>query len=205
MPHFGGALSFLELSADIAIPNSVRKSVNSMCEVTACWESYLEDLAREAFEILLDSSPSALIIPSKVRNSVTKQIFEQKDSRKVWDLADTGWKTLMQAHSKEVLDKWIGTFNTPKTSQVNSLYAELLGIAKISSNWKWKNMSSDDAAARLDEYVTIRGNIAHRTEHDSAIYKDHGVVYLNHVSQLIDHSEKAVAEHLKSIIGKDPW
>jgi hypothetical protein len=173
--------------------------------ITACWESFLEDLAREAFETLLDNAPDASSLPSKLRDSVTKPIFEQKNSSKVWDLAGTGWKALMQAHTKEVLDRWIGSFNTPKTAQVNTLYAELLGIGKLSSNWKWRRMPSDRAEARLDNYVTIRGNIAHRTEHDAAVYKDQGVAYLGHISALIELSEKAVFDHVKRIIGKDPW
>jgi len=173
--------------------------------ITACWESYLEDLARESFKILLDNAPSATALPSKVRDSVTRHIFEQKDSRRVWDLADSGWKSMMQTHTQEVLDRWIGTFNTPKTAQVDELFLELLGIPKISAYWKWRRMPVVKASARLDMYVTMRGNIAHRTEHDAAVYKDQGVEFLNHVSILIELSEKAVADHLKGIIGREPW
>jgi hypothetical protein len=173
--------------------------------ITACWESYIEDLAREAFAILLSSAPTPTALPAKIRDAVTRPIFDQKDSRKVWDLADAGWKTLMQAHGKDVLEKWIGSFNTPKTTQIDNLFLELFGMARLSLCWKWKKMPADRAASRLDDYVTMRGNIAHRTEHDAAVVKDQGVAYLNHVTLLIDHTEKATFAHLQTIIGRDPW
>src|SRR6267378_6083031 len=53
--------------------------------ITAIWESFIEDLAREAFDFLLANAPNPSAIPSKVRDAATRPIFEQKDSRKIWD------------------------------------------------------------------------------------------------------------------------
>ena len=173
--------------------------------VTACWESYVEDLATEAFDYVLANAPAATVIPMKVRTFATKDLFEQKDRRKIWDIADAGWKTLLQAHKTATLNKTIGHFNTPKTAQVNSLYEELLGIPAVSSAWHWKSMTSAQAEAKLDEYITIRGNIAHRTEHDETVYKDWGTDYLAHVESLVQATDRAVAQHMKSVVGTTPW
>ena len=43
--------------------------------ITACWESYIEDLAFEAFEFLLANASVASMIPMKVRNQSTKAIL----------------------------------------------------------------------------------------------------------------------------------
>ena len=139
--------------------------------ITACWESFVEDLAAEAFDFMIANVPNALALPSKVRDLATKAMFEQKDSRKVWDLADNGWRQIIAAHRTATLERWIGTLNTPKTGQVNRLFEELLGISDISAQWHWQNMSQAQAETKLDDYISMRGNIAHRTVHDRTIYK----------------------------------
>src|SRR2546422_11022276 len=63
--------------------------------VTACWESFIEDLATEAFDFMLSKVLSADKIPAKVRDHATKPLFDQKDSRKVWDIADAGWRAVL--------------------------------------------------------------------------------------------------------------
>src|SRR6266849_5739461 len=113
--------------------------------ITACWESYIEDLATESFDHLLAKATSPAAIPPKVRALATAPIWEQKDPTKVWEIADTGWRALLIAHKAATLEKWLGTFNTPKTVQVNSLYADLLGIKKLSSSWSWQGMSAASA------------------------------------------------------------
>lgn len=105
--------------------------------ITACWESFVEDIAKESFDSLLKNAPNALAIPLKVRDFATKVIFEQKDSRRIWDVADSGWQSVLIAHKNATLEKWLGNFNTPKTAQVDALFEELLGVTSISSNWRW--------------------------------------------------------------------
>jgi hypothetical protein len=173
--------------------------------VTACWESYVEDLAREAFDFLLANVPTATAVPSKVRDLATKSIFDQKDSRKVWDLAENGWRAVLQTHKEEALVRWLGKFNTPKSAQVNFMFQELLGIAQVSSHWHWQRMTVAQAETKLDEYITIRGNIAHRVAHDETVYKNWGEDYLKHVSTLVDKTEGAVHAHLAAVTGIAPW
>jgi len=173
--------------------------------ITACWESFVEDVATEAYDFLLTNVRTALDVPSKVRDMVTRPLFEQKDSRKVWDLADAGWRPLLAAHRDATLGRWIGTLNTPKSGQVNGLFEDLLGISRISLNWSWQNMTSEQAEKKLDHYVTVRGNIAHRTEHDETVYKNWGSDYLAHVESLVSKTEGAVSVHLLLATGKTPW
>lgn len=173
--------------------------------ITACWESFVEDLAKEAFDFLMTNVPSALNVPSKVRDLATRQIFEQKDSRKVWDLADSGWRALLAAHKAATLDRWIGTLNTPKAAQVNSLFEELLGIPKLSAGWRWQNMTQAKAEHMLDNYISIRGDIAHRVAHNTTVYKNWGTQYLDHVTSLVAKSETIVAAHLVAVTGEQPW
>src|SRR5689334_7026224 len=71
--------------------------------ITACWESYVEDIVREGFAFMLANVPTATAIPMKVRDFATKdEIFTQKDSRKIWDLADGGWRSVLENHKAAV-------------------------------------------------------------------------------------------------------
>lgn len=177
----------------------------AMVFITACWESYVEDIAKESFEFMLNSVSQANDIPVKVRNFATKPIFDQKDSTKVWAIADKGWQALLIAHKEEALKKWLGNFNTPKCAQVEALFEELLGIKDISSGWHWQRMQNQRAKDKLDEYVTIRGNIAHRTAHKSAVYKRWGTGYLKHIENIISCMERDIFDHLHAVTGKKPW
>jgi hypothetical protein len=162
-------------------------------------------MAREGFDFLLANAPSAAAIPSKVRNLATKPIFAQQDSRKVWDLADSGWRTVLVAHRDATLDYWMGDFHTPKTANVNSLYEDLLGITNLSSAWHWQNMTAEDAGKKLDEYIAIRGNIAHRVHHNEEVYKDWSTDYSAHIERLVNLSEEKTRAHLFAISNANPW
>lgn len=177
----------------------------AMVFITACWESYVEDLARESFEFMINNVSLARDVPVKVRSLSTKAIFEQKDNTKVWDIADNGWKAILIAHKEVALTKWLGNFNTPKSAQVETLFRELLGINSISSGWHWQRMPNQRAKDKLDEYVTVRGNIAHRTAHNSVVHKSWGTGYLKHIENLVFCMERDVFGELKSITGMAPW
>jgi hypothetical protein len=173
--------------------------------VTACWESYIEDFAKECFDVMIAKCPSFDDIPIKARNHATKSIFDQKDSREVWKLAGNGWRTVMTSHRDDVLERWLSTFNTPKAQQVIALYDELLGVPDVSKWWKWKNMTPKQAADKLDEFITIRGNIAHRVKDAKPVYKMAGYNYLAHIKRLIDCMEFEMYKHLKKITKAPPW
>ena len=172
--------------------------------ITACWESFIEDLAKESFDFLLANAPNAQIIPSKVRDLAMRPTFEQKDSRKVWELADSGWRSVLIDHRDDVIKRWVDSLNTPRTAQVDSLFESLIDCNKVSGFWYWQNMSTEKASEKLEEYMTIRGNIAHRVDHNEAVYKNWGTDFLNHVERMAEKTEQAVFNHLTKITGIAP-
>jgi len=173
--------------------------------ITACWESYVEDLASEAFDFLLTNAPTSTVIPKKVKALASKTLLADKDTTKVWDLADDGWRALLLTHKTTTLVAWLGSFNTPKTAQVNGLYEELLGLKSLSSKWYWKGMSKENAERKIDEFIQVRGDIAHRLNATMSIKKDLGIKYLQHVNGLVECCEKVVADHLFTQTSKTPW
>lgn len=95
--------------------------------------------------------------------------------------------------------------NTPKTQQINDLFESALGISNISKRWNWVNMSATRAGEKLDGFVTLRGEIAHRGGAASSVTKDHVSDYYNHIKRLVQPTERYVAQVIKRATGTTPW
>lgn len=173
--------------------------------ITACWEAYVEDVAVEAFDLLLSRAADSSAIPPKVQAFVGRLLIEAKNPQDVWKLADRRWQAEVASHGVAVRKRWVSNLNTPKSPQVNELFEELLGLANLSSHWHWEAMSANRAAQKLDDYITVRGNIAHRVKHDEDVYKNWGTDYLNHVQRLVTATDDATSEHLAKFLGARAW
>jgi len=173
--------------------------------ISACWESYIEDVAMEAFDYLLIHASTPDVFPAKVKALAAKELREAKDERRIWELAESGWRKILKSHRDNILEKWLRDFNTPKSKQVSELFANLIDLRDVTSNWNWHETPSDKASSKLDEYVIIRGNIAHRTKHDETIYKSGAKGFLSHVVKLVEKTDEAIRDHLQSLTTEFPW
>lgn len=195
-------------SATTGKTNERRRSIlNSAAIVfiSAFWESYVEDVAMEAFDFLLANASQADVIPAKIRTLASRKLIAAKDERVIWTLAGDGWKKVLQTHRDEVHDEWIKSFHSPKSQSVNKLFFELLEMRNLSENWVSETMPSAQATKKLDHYMTIRGNIAHRINHENKIYKNDVKDFLGHIATLIEKSDTAISIHLQSLTGVSPW
>lgn len=173
--------------------------------ISACWESYVEDVATEAFDFMLAEVDTPDAIPAKVRTLASRELRDAKDERRLWELAGTGWRKIMADHRDAVVRAWLRDFNTPKAKQVSDLFCGLIGLPDVTAAWTWQAMNAEQARIKLDEYMMIRGNIAHRTKHDETVYKSWGKDFLLHVSKLVERTDDAVQAHLQGLSGKCPW
>ncbi len=175
--------------------------------ISACWEVYIEDVAKEAFEYLITHCSSPTQIPNKVKVFATKTIKEDNNPLEIWKLADDGWKTILTIHKVATIKEWVDNkrFNTPNTININKLFEELIGINKMSDSWNWKKMSKTQAAEKLEEFIKIRGEIAHRLKNLSKVRKDAGVKYINHVENLVNKTDLKIESHILDLIGSMPW
>ena len=173
--------------------------------IAACWESYVEDVAVEAFDYLLDHAQSPDVFPGKVRALASRDLREARDERLVWNLAGDGWKTVLTDHRDAVVSRWLGDFNTPKSARVRELFASLLGLGDVTESWEWGGVTSEEACAKLDHYMGIRGDIAHRTQHEKAVHKTWGKEFFSLVLQLADCTDQALSHHVNGLTGGTPW
>src|SRR4030088_2549074 len=63
--------------------------------IAACWESYIEDVALEAFDYLLQNATTPDVFPARVKVLASKELSQDKDERRIWELV-TGWKDILK-------------------------------------------------------------------------------------------------------------
>jgi hypothetical protein len=182
------------------------KVLNKSCVVlaTACWEALIEDLAREAFEILLKGATSPDWVPGKVKAFSAHSLKNDQDATKIWRLAGAGWRAVLREHRKAVMQKHIGTFNTPRPENIDSLFEHLIGLRSLSSSWKWKGMSVANARRKLGRYIEDRGAIVHRVKTKGSITEAYVRKYRNFIHRLAAESVNCVIRYLGSVLGRRP-
>jgi len=170
--------------------------------VSAIWEAYCEDIVAEAVEHLIAVSQNAAVLPTSIKKIVAKELKEDKNELAIWEVADNGWKNVLQSRLKRMQESRARKLNTPKSEQIRNLFHDVLGIDDITEVWYWPKMSSTQAAAKLDAFISMRGEIAHRGAVERAVSKQTVVDFLNHVQRLVRKTGKSVNRSVKDATGE---
>lgn len=173
--------------------------------LTAIWEAYYEDIATEALEHLIANVPSGSALPKELKKRIASDIKADQNELAMWDLADWGWKTRVQARLAALTAERNRRLNTPKTEQINELFASAIGVANVSDAWRWKKMSATKAKDKLDKYVALRGAIAHRGGAAAGVKKAQVQDYFRHVKRLVGKTGGRINSHVKDATGKPLW
>jgi hypothetical protein len=186
-------------------PNVGVLNKSAIVLLVACWEAYIEDLAKTAFDFLLSRAKSHDLFPNKVLTEASKKLRNAIDQRTVWRLAGEGWKKVLTEHKEDALKRYIGKLNTPKPDQVNELFEELLGMRSMSSNWHWPGCSVDKATKKLEELVALRGAIAHRVKTSRKVYKRSVERYVKFINRIAMETSNATRQVLLERTKRAPW
>lgn len=173
--------------------------------ITAVWEAYCEDIAAEALEHLITNVPTGSQLPKDLKKRIVADIKADPNELAMWDLADAGWQGRARARLASLTAERNRRLNTPKTDQIDELFAAAIGLPTVSDSWRWRKMSAPKAKAKLDNYVTLRGVIAHRGAAASSIKKAQVTDYFRHVKRLVGKTGGRVYSHVKSATGKSLW
>lgn len=174
--------------------------------VAACWESFVEDLATEAFDFFIGNITDTNVLSNKLKGLIGEEYQDEKNFVRVWDaLAGSSWVATLRRNRDKAIEQWVTSLNTPKWQNVDALFENLLGLRGVSSSWTWQRMKANKAKEKLNDYITTRGNIAHRTRHSRTVSKNDVRFFINHVEQLAIKTEMAVAEHLLACTNRRPW
>jgi hypothetical protein len=189
----------------VAIPDLTPLNKAVVVFVCAAWESYCEDLVDEAVRHIVADCPDHTKLPKGLRLLIAKQAKDDLNPLSPWDLAADGWKTLIANNASTYIKSWTGKWHTPKPVPVDELFLKCLGVTDISNRWTWPGCTSYDARRKLDEFVVLRGDIAHRLTADPALLKQQGLDFASHVDQLASITDREIGKHLMTITGKTYW
>jgi hypothetical protein len=166
------------------------------------WEAFCEDLAAEALRHLAEHAKDAGALPAGVKKTFKRILLEEKHELAVWSLADEGWREELRRRAHWIVsgDDW--TLNTPKPVQVKQFFDEYVGIKDITRAWCWPKMSADTATRRLREFVTLRGDIAHRGSPGESVHKSKATSGLKFIKRLAAKSAECVDEYLREHTGQ---
>jgi hypothetical protein len=166
--------------------------------VVACWEAFVEDLSNNALRFMIDNAASHDVFPT----TVLERVASKHGGLAAWKLAGEGWKDALANNYKEVIAKTTGTLNTPKTAQVDELFAKSIGLQHLSSHWRWPGRTHTGSAKALDDLVTLRGSIAHRVKSSKAVRKVDAEQAMDLVGRLAAKSTNRVREYVHKQVGK---
>lgn len=173
---------------------------------TASWEAFVEDLATEGFDFLLAEANTHDAIPAKIRALAAKDLLREqnKNDLKLWDLADMGWRLILRDYKQSIIERYAGNLNTPSSDNVDNLFESLVGIRKISSFWYWPGQSVENSRQRLLDYITVRGQIAHRVAANENVNKAYVRGYANFVYRLAVKTANRVRNYVNDQVSAYP-
>lgn len=172
---------------------------------TASWEAFIEDLADAGFKFLAKNAKTHDKLPPSVKRHIIKKLDIGKDPIELWLLADSGWKKILKKHGKAIIENWIGPLNTPNHKRVDDMFECLIGLKNLSNQWQWRGISADDAKKKLDHYLDLRGQIAHRNSAKQTITTSSVHEYTEFIYRLAVRSHNTTRKHLFSLTKKMPW
>lgn len=135
------------------------QSLNKSAIVLLCasWESYVEDVIVECADAAILEADHPSKLPKATQQLLAALIEREKHELAALSLAGDGWRE----KAREAILIEVRALNTPKPKQVDGLFATTLGIEDVSSSWSWHRNRSGEPVERLNEFVTLRGAVAH--------------------------------------------
>ncbi|MEM7810101.1 MAG: HEPN domain-containing protein [Planctomycetota bacterium] len=201
----------LDLHRDIAKDTPGRKYgvevLNKSAVVLVCsfWEAYCEDIAAGGLGHLADYATKAESLPLEIQKRLAKDLKADEHELAVWKLAGEGWRECLKIRLGRLKAERDRRLNTPKTDQINQLFLDAVGIEKISSSWRFPGRSTSKSAEKLDAYVTLRSEIAHRGSTTDSAQKDAASNFFKLVQDLAAKTGGEVNKVVKKAAGKPLW
>lgn len=169
--------------------------------VCAVWEAYVEDVLHEALDHISAKLTDPSKLPLELRKLIAKQVRDDKNDLAPWNLAGAGWQAQLAKNLESIKARFTGGWNTPKSNPVKELFENALGLADVTASWKRTTLTVGKARQKLDDYVKLRGDIAHRSKAASSVTKDQASEFLEHVQRLVEFTDSAVSNHVKTFTG----
>ena len=171
----------------------------------AVWEAYCEDLADEALRHILAASSDPSKLPKILQKRVAKELREDRNELSPWKLAGDSWKGHVQGRLTDLRHRRNFDWNSPRASNVEKLFEEVVGIPKVTDAWYWRRTAKHTAIERLEKFVALRGDIAHRGSPTVVLERATVQRAVNLVNLLVAKTDAKVTKELERMTGVKPW
>lgn len=170
------------------------ESLNKSAIVLLCaaWEAYCEDVVSVVVEHYVDLAPEASCLPHHLRKKITGELTAKDQTHRIWELAGDGWRDLLRARLQDLKAERDRALNTPKAEPLRLLFRHNVGCEDITKHWTWRRTKAGTACARLDEFVELRGAIAHRAEAATSVTKRNVVDATRLIRDLVNATDSAM-------------
>ena len=168
--------------------------------IAALWETYCEDVLAETAALLIAGISDPKQLPVAIQRAVAKDIKEDKHELSPWDLADDGWRSIVQRRAARLFREV--AFNSPKSTNVDDLFRRTLGIGSISKEWSTDR--AENPASQLDFHLHRRGELAHRAA-SVAITKQQVSDFYQLTTALTRSTDLTLGRFLQTATGHDPY
>jgi RiboL-PSP-HEPN len=178
--------------------------LNKSAVVLTCayWEAFIEDLAAEALEHLAEHSSSAQDVPQELQLSIAPELERQKHQLAMWQLADAQWRKLLRERADRITGVTDRSLSNPTSGKVDEFLSSQAGIVKVTDSWRWSSTTANAARRRLDEFVDLRNQIAHRGgPTDKVVLRRGAEKGLRLISRLTNACIMAVDQQLQAATG----
>jgi hypothetical protein len=132
------------------------------------------------------------LIAPVIRKQVARELAQDRHELAIWQLADEGWRKYLIRRQDELKEERNRRLDSPKSAQIDEFFQRTLGIDSVSNAWSWPGMSVQQARNKLDGYVALRGEVAHRGAAARPIRKATVRNYYNHVRRLAFHTANTI-------------
>ena len=173
--------------------------------LVACWESFIEGLATNAFDALFEQASGPQVFPNKVLVASSLALKQNANDMEIWKLAGDGWRSILSSHREDVLERHVGKLNSPKPEQITSLFENLLGLKNVTQCWSYQRMSPKVAEKKLIELVVLRGDIAHKVTTSTYVQKATVMFYIDFIGRLAGRMSSRVGLFIEERTHHIPW
>ena len=164
----------------------------SLVLVCGAWEAYLEDVCQEGLKhLIVYNAPGGLSMTAQgIRNNF---------------IAANPGATQQQILGQLSEQLWVeNKFNTPKSANIVSLFNRVFGLPDVTTPWYWQKSSVAQTRNRIDTYVSLRGQIAHRSSANNYVRKPVVTAFSELVLDLSTKVDDSVRAHVNGMTPGTP-
>ncbi len=168
--------------------------------LTACWESYVENILAESIELIARYLNDSSLLNDDLRKSIASTTSKNLRINKnhdlyPWFFTGDGWRIILW----EFAELKISELNTPDSANAKTIFALLLGIEDITLSWGRPAKSSPAAAEKLDNHLIDRHVIAHGASPTKNFTKSYITNYRDFLDLTVEKTDKEVSKKLLSV------